>query len=224
MPRPRNASYRSHRLIHEALSSGPKYGEELLGITGLNRTTLWKRLKFLVSEGLIRKNTEGEGRYVYYENIEPLTDEQGNLRVEGLRWLKHLVKPEEERQRKRQFKAMIKEKIINRETLARFFRIIEDFHVGLDELISLRESQEVLNLIENWQNAPVHRIWLILSLNKLLVDLNSQKLICPECHHYTIERNEVVCERCGFVVGDEIIPPRERLEMILAFLENTQID
>ena len=158
MPRPRNAAYRSHKLIYEALSSGPKYGEELLGITGLNRTTLWKRLKFLVSEGLIRKNTEG--RYVYYEIIEPLTDEQANLRIEGLRWLKYLVKPEEERQRKRQFKAMIRERIENRETLTRIFKIIEGFHESLDELINLTESQEVLNLMDNWQRATIPKIWL----------------------------------------------------------------
>lgn len=124
MPRPRNASYRSHRLIHKALSSGPKYGAELLSITRLNRTTLWRRLKFLVSEGLVRKSTVG--RYAYYEDAEPLTDEHGRLRTEGLKWLEHTVSPQEARQRKRQFKAMIREQMRNRETLIRIFRIIED--------------------------------------------------------------------------------------------------
>lgn len=104
--------------------------------------------------------------------------------------------------------------------------IIEDTHVNLDELINLTESQEVLNLIDNWQSVTIPKIWLFLSLNKILVNLNSQKLICPECHHYgTIEaneRSETVFERCGLVIGDEVVPPRERLEMILAFLERAR--
>jgi len=223
MPRPKNASYRSHRLIYEALSSGPKYFEELHNITSLHRNTLATRLKFLISEGLIQKRRDG--RRVYYEIIEPLTDENGFLRREGLKWLKHIVKTDraEERERRRRLKAVLREETRSRKLIGKMFDVIENFHASLDRLLNLPESQELLDLIENWQSASIPRLWLILVLNKWLVDLNSDKLICPQCYYYgtreDYERNEIICERCGFVIRDEIIPPRERLEMILGLLE-----
>jgi DNA-binding transcriptional ArsR family regulator len=226
MPRPRNASYKSHKLIHNALINGPKYFEELKRIAQLHRNTLATRLKFLISEGLIEKTREG--CRIYYRDAQPLRDEHGIFRTDGLKWFNYIAKPEEKRRLKRQLRAMIREQIENRKILNRFYELLANFDEELDRLLDITESEEILNLIDDWQNIPMPKIWSILALNKTLVNLNSEKRICPECHHYgTIEdneRNEIVCESCGCVVGDEIIQPRERLEMILAFLENTQID
>lgn len=59
--------YKSYRLIYSALSNGPKYFEELRKITNLHRNTLSSRLKFLVSEGLVRKVRKSNK--VYYEIV-----------------------------------------------------------------------------------------------------------------------------------------------------------
>jgi DNA-binding HxlR family transcriptional regulator len=222
MPRPKNASYKSYKLIYEALHNGPKYFKEIEDITGLHRNTLAARLRFLVSEGLIRKRKERNR--VYNEIIEPLRDREGKLRIEGLKWFKHLVKTEEIRHKKRELKALLRDEIEDRRQLNKVYRFIEDFHESFDELLNFPESKEILDIIENWQEAQIDKLWWILNLNMVIILLNSQKQICPECLHFeTItdsETNEIICKECGFVVADEIIPPDKRLKMILTFLES----
>jgi DNA-binding HxlR family transcriptional regulator len=159
MPRPRDSSYKSYRLINEALSSGPKYFEELVGITNLHRNTLAARLKFLQSKGFVAK--ERQVNRVYYRIIEPLKDANGHLRIEGLKWLNYLISPEDERQRKSQLKAIIREQIEDRKLRSKVYEDIANFHESLDRLVSRPESQEILEYIENWQTESAIKVFLI---------------------------------------------------------------
>jgi ribosomal protein S27E/RNase P protein component len=223
MPRPRNASYRSHHLIYEALSSGPKYLEELENTTGLHRNTLTSRLNFLESEGLIRKRRENHR--VYNEIIQPLRNEHGTLRIEGLKWMNYLVGRRTIMQQRNLLRRILREQISDRKKLAATYRFIESWSEDFDELVESSESQEILRVISNWQDVPIPRIWLILELNKYVLYLNSQKRICPDCHSTRtvpdVERNEVVCGNCGLVIEDTIIGSEERLEIILTMLNDT---
>ena len=89
--------------------------------------------------------------------------------------------------------------------------------------MKLPENREILEIVPNWESIPIDKLWLLLSLNKILVSLNSKKLICPYCCHYgTVEdheRLEIICPECGLVIGDETIPPEVRLKIVLAFLQ-----
>jgi predicted transcriptional regulator len=212
MPRPRNASYTSHKLISQALSDGRKYFEELRNITNLHRNTLARRLDFLASEGLVVKSREGHR--TYYQKIQ---------RYE---WIKHCIKQEEVKQLKKQLKEMMRENAEVNRSLDRALEIIANFDERFDELTSSDEGREVLDNIENCQDMPITKIWLILALNDILKDWNSKQLICPECYSLKIATNDIanetVCEKCGFVIGNEIIPLDKRLKIILTFIEAQQ--
>ena len=109
MGRPKDSSYRSYRLIYDALSNGPKCFEELWRVTRLHRNTVNARRNHLVSVGLVRKRRSGNK--VLNEIIEPLYDESGVLRSEGLKWLKYVWKIDrkERRERRRKLKELLKE-------------------------------------------------------------------------------------------------------------------
>jgi len=221
--RPSGSAYRSHRLIYDALISGPKYFQELHQITRLHRNTLANRLTFLVSRGLIQRARKG--RRVYYQIVEPFRDEEGRIRDEGRNWSTILLKwgREERRALVKQLKSMLWQRMGNEQQLNEAYQSIADNESGFDRLLSLPESSEILNLLENWRAEPIPKLWLILALNKCIVNLNSVKSICPECHHFgTIadsENQEVICPSCGLVIGDEVISQHERMDMILEFLE-----
>jgi DNA-binding HxlR family transcriptional regulator len=212
MPRPKNASYKSYKLISQALSEGRKYFEELRNITNLHRNTLNTRLDFLVSEGLVVKSKEGPR--TYYQ------------KVQGYKWIKYCLKREEVKQLKKQLKKMMKENIEVSRSLDRALEVIANFDERFDELADSDEGREVLDSIDNCQDAPITKIWLILALNDILINLNSKQLICPECYSLKTvtdnKTNETICEKCGFVIGDEIIALDKRLKIVLTFIEERQ--
>lgn len=228
MGRPKDSSCRSYRLIYDALSTGTKSFGELWKLTGLHRNTLSARLSHLVSAGLL--SNRKSGRKSLYEIIEPMQNERGILRSEGLRWLNYVWKIDRKEARKQKaiLRGLIKEQIKNEKLTEELARLMEEHYGEFDRLVELSESQELLEIISNWESIPVPKLWLMLSLNKVLVHLNSHKLICPYCYHYgTIqdpESNEIICGECGSVIGDEIIQPEERFRLILEFLKRSNIN
>jgi ribosomal protein S27AE len=222
MPRPKNASYGSHRAIHDALIRGPKCFQDLVNATGLHRNTVADRLRFLVSEGLVQKAKMGHK--VFYSVIEPMNDERGRVRLEGLRWWMYLVNPAIERQQRRLLRKALSEQIEDRRQFDKIYAQVIHFHENFDELVNRQESQEILDHIQNWQELPIDRLFLVLDFNKVLSYLSSTKQICPQCYHYgTItdyETNETSCGRCGYVIEDGVMSPEKRLNLIQTFIGN----
>lgn len=210
MPRPRNSSYKSYNVIYNALMNGPKYFQELKDAAGLHRNTVASRLKFLESQGLVRK--ERRGNRVYYDIIK------------DQKWQRYLINKKEIRDFKRNIKQLAREQLRNTKIMAEIAQKISQFHEELDKLIEHQENQEILELIPNWQEASTLKIHIVLYLNMYIVFLNSNRQICTRCLHFgTItdhESNEIVCPKCGFVIEDEIIPPEQRLKLISKILLN----
>jgi DNA-binding HxlR family transcriptional regulator len=227
MPRPKDSSSRSYKLIYDALSSGERYFEELHYLTKLHRNTLSDRLKYLCSRGMIGRRKEGHR--IYYALLEPLTDGRNVLSIRGLKWMDYLETKHQREERERKMYRSIKDIMKEQQTANRFREAmaneISKFHETLDELVETPESQEILNLTTDWQKISMNDLCLILSLNKIVVNLSSTKQICPECHHYGTrtdpETDEVVCEKCGIVVTDDVMPPEARLELIVSFLRKS---
>ena len=223
MGRPKGSSYRSYRLIYDALSNGPKCFEELWRVTRLHRNTVSARLNHLVSEGLVRKRRSGHK--VLYEMIEPLRNESGVLRGEGLKWLKYVWKIDrkERRTRRRQLKQLLKEEIKQKKLFWEVYKeLSESLDSELEKLIAKPNSQELLGMIPNWEDLPINKLWLILFLDQFLLYLNSEKMICPYCYHYpTIappHAVEIVCPKCANVIEDETISSEIRFKFIRYFL------
>jgi DNA-binding transcriptional ArsR family regulator/predicted RNA-binding Zn-ribbon protein involved in translation (DUF1610 family) len=89
MPRPRNSSPRSYELIWLALIDGEKTWTQLLGETGLHRDTLSRRLKYLVSQEMVKR--EKRGRLVYYSMVKY---EPPYIGWE-IRWIDHFMTKED---------------------------------------------------------------------------------------------------------------------------------
>jgi DNA-binding HxlR family transcriptional regulator len=209
MTRPRDSSYRSYKIIREALSSGSKYFKELEDLTNLHRNTLNHRLNFLISEGLVKRNRIGHRVYYSFEE----TPNEGLLKWQSsARWYELTVPLVKRRRQERQLKRSAMKSV----------RELLDFFGTFDQLIQNEDSQQVLAAIPNWQQVPMDKLYWILLLNKELVRLSSNQLLCPECYSYrTIvdgEHNEVICGRCGLIIEDVTIPAEKRLEFILSFL------
>jgi DNA-binding transcriptional ArsR family regulator len=211
VPRPKNASYKSYRRIYDALYDGPRYFEDLRKATRLHRNTLATRLKFLVKEGLVSKR-RAKNRTFYEISKQNVW-----------RWLRYTWKPnpKEISQAKAQIKEFAKNELKRREIfLEELIKPVQDFHSKLDKLAKLPESQEILEIIPQRSEMPICKLWGILVLNKFLVECNLERLVCPNCYSFDVaeEGYENVCRKCGFVIGDEIIPAEKRLEIILDHL------
>lgn len=212
MPRPKNASYKSYRRIYDALYDGPRYFEDLRKATRLHRNTLAARLKFLVKEGLVSKRRVGNK--TYYEISKQIR----------WKWLRYTWKPnpKEIREIKAKIKEFAKNELKRRKIfLKELVQPVENFHSKLDKLVKLSENQEILKIMPQWNEIPIPKLWGIVVLNKLLVECNLEKLVCPNCYSFDVveEGYENVCRKCGFVIGDEIIPAEKRLEIILNHLK-----
>jgi predicted transcriptional regulator len=204
MVRPRDSSYQSYSLILDALVDGPRSFEELWKLTKLHRNTVSSRLKHLVSKGLVTKTREKHR--VQYALVEPMDMNKWN----ELSW--QIMKE----MRKRKFLKLIRESM--------YTEII----LGLGKLENLPEnqdllkSQELLEGFPEWEELSPEDFYLMLKLNNGL----TEKEICPECFRIGIVEDhlitEIACPECGFVIEDEPISLKRRVEVISYLLKKNQ--
>lgn len=202
--RPRDSSYRSYSLILEVLGEGPRSFEELWKLTKLHRNTVSSRLKHLVSEGLLTKTRENHR--VQYAVAEPI---DVNKLVEHIgQIMKELGK--------RKLLKTIRE-CMEKETVLGLTKL-----ENLPENQDLLKSQELLEGFPEWKELSPDECYSMLKINNDL----TEKLICPHCFHIgTVEdsyTDEVICPDCAYVIEDESISLKKRVEAISFLLKKNQ--
>lgn len=92
---------------------------------------------------------------------------------------------------------------------------------NLPENKDLLESQELFEGFPEWEELSPDEYYSMLKTNHDL----TEKAICPLCFHIgTVEdrsTNEIICRNCGYVMGDEPIPLRKRVEAISFLFKKT---
>jgi len=220
MGRPKHASYQSYQLIYARLLKGPLWLEDWKS-TGLkSRSTVHKRLRHLVSEGLVIPRRAGHK--ILYE-IAPLKNERGIITRESLFWQKYLypISRKEKRHIKRQIREHVKEIMELQRPLTLGLRIMAEINKEIDKIIDLPESRAVFNVLRevgvNWEEIPIPK------LLKFLLIPHLAEQICLDClrrekiivfYVTDHETGEVICPYEGIVVREEtfetIRPSRER--------------
>ena len=212
MGRPKGSSYKSYQLIYRRLLQVPLCLEDWRSAGLRSRSTVYHRLRHLVSVGLVKRRREGHK--ILYE-MAPLKNEDGTVTYESLVWAKYLVKMTRKEKRK------IKRRVDG--TLDKLWKAIEQTSMGLtmqaviqryiDRIISLPESQKLLSFITGWHKIPLPYLLKYV----LLPNLNGQ--ICFDCLskrgiivYCVTDHNtgEVICPNTGEVVREESIEFEKR--------------
>jgi predicted transcriptional regulator len=202
--RPRDSSYRSYNLILTVLDEGPRSFEELWKSTKLHRNTVSSRLKHLVSEGLVTKTREKHR--VQYALVEP---------IDVTRWNEISFEIWKEIGKRKLMKVF--REWMNTEAIPGLTKL-----ENLPENKDLLDSQELSEGFPDWEEElSADEYYSMLKINHDL----TEKMICPNCFHKVIVEDilivEIACRHCGYVMEDETVSLKKRVEAISFLLKKT---
>jgi DNA-binding transcriptional ArsR family regulator len=210
MPRTKNASPHSYQKIYARLLRGPLWLADYAS-TGLARSTLYERLQFLVTKGLVRIEKQGKRKYYY---ISQPPNENRRLTIDDMKWYRIMYTPtrKEKRRIKKELHTTLRRLATARNNLERNILIMGEINQKIEEFIASEESQEVLEAINqtdiDWRAIPIPNLVFGLILpyldGTLCIDCLREGfvvwLITPD--HKT---GEVICPRTGFVKRVDVI-------------------
>lgn len=209
MGRPKHSSYRSYQLIYARLLQGPLWLEDCKS-TGLkSRSTVHRRLKFLVSRGLVKRRRQGHK--ILYEMV-PTQNADGTITLEGIEW-HGLLYPMSRKEKRRIGRGIRKcgKQILNMGKLnSRVLEVIDETWRRIDKIIENPRNREVYELLReigiDWKQIP------ITNLLEFLLYPHLEDQLCISCLreskriiYYVTDPNtgEVICPVEGIVVREE---------------------
>jgi DNA-binding transcriptional ArsR family regulator len=216
--RPQGSSPASYQKLYVRLLKGPLWVEDWKS-TGLPRSVVRYRLRYLIQKGLVELKQEGKKKLF---QLKPMQNQNGTITLEGIRWssLLHPISRKEKRFLKRQVMRNVKK---TAKLEDQNLKILEFFAKGMDDadkIIALPENKEILNALNevgiDWKNVPIP------NLLKFIISPKIDETICMDCLKkgkivylfFDSENGEVVCPEEAIVKRRDIFevyrPEKER--------------